>query len=68
MDETLRQYYIGKVADICNHFATWKGDTIGGVDGQQLLERYLIKGNSKMADALSAQQLLKNCTTSEELY
>ncbi|KAJ5376753.1 hypothetical protein N7509_013639 [Penicillium cosmopolitanum] len=62
MDETLRQHYIGKVADICNRFAKWKGDIIGGVDGQQLLERYLVKGNSKMADALSPQQLLKNCT------
>lgn len=62
MDETLRQYYIRKVADICNHLAAWKGDTISGVDGQQLLERYLIKGNSKSADALSPQQLLKNCT------
>ncbi|KAJ6102805.1 hypothetical protein N7486_005232 [Penicillium sp. IBT 16267x] len=62
MDETLRQYYISKVADVCNHLAAWKGDIIAGVDGCQLLERYLIKGNSKMADALSAQQLLKICT------
>ena len=62
MDETLRQYYIGKVANVCNHLAAWKGDIIGGVDGHQLLERYLVKGNSKMADALSPQQLLKNCT------
>ncbi|POR35830.1 Uncharacterized protein TPAR_03978 [Tolypocladium paradoxum] len=62
LDETIRQYYIGKVADICNRLAEWKGDIIGGVDGHQLLERYLVKGNSKMADALSPQQLLKNCT------
>ena len=62
MDETLRQYYIGKVADVCNQLAAWKSDIIGGVDGHQLLERYLVKGNSKMADALSPQQLLKNCT------
>ncbi|KAI3113246.1 hypothetical protein CBS147330_9868 [Penicillium roqueforti] len=62
MDENLRQYYIGKVADVCNRLAAWKGDTISGVDGHQLLERYLLKGNSKMADALAPQQLLKNCT------
>jgi hypothetical protein len=62
LDEALRQYYIGKVADICNRLAVWKGDIISGVDGHQLLERYLAKGNSKMADALSPQQLLKNCT------
>ncbi|KAJ5742671.1 uncharacterized protein N7511_011242 [Penicillium nucicola] len=62
MDETLRQYYIGKVADVCKQLTAWKGDIIGGVDGHQLLERYLVKGNNKMADALSPQQLLKNCT------
>ncbi|PKY03149.1 hypothetical protein P168DRAFT_291291 [Aspergillus campestris IBT 28561] len=27
MDETLRRYYIGKVADICHNLAVWKGDT-----------------------------------------
>lgn len=62
MDETLRQYYIGKVADICNYLTVWKGDTISGVDGNQLLERYLVKGNSKVANALSLQRLLENCT------
>ncbi|KAJ5179427.1 hypothetical protein N7492_002637 [Penicillium capsulatum] len=61
LDETLRQYYVDKVAEICNCLAAWKGDIISGVDGHHLLERYLVKGNSKMADALSSQQLLKNC-------
>ncbi|KAJ5623595.1 hypothetical protein N7490_012200 [Penicillium lividum] len=62
MDQNRRQYYIDKVADVCEYLAAWKGYTISGVDGQQLLERYLLKGNSKMADALAPQQLLKNCT------
>ncbi|KAJ0419550.1 kinase-like domain-containing protein [Aspergillus carlsbadensis] len=62
MDERLREYYIAKVADVCNHLAEWSGDSISGVDGRQLLERYLIKGNGKAADALSPQQLLENCT------
>lgn len=62
IDDTLRQYYIGKVADICNYLAVQEGDIISGVDGDQLLERYLVKGNSKIADALSPQQLLKNYT------
>ncbi|KAK4043718.1 hypothetical protein C8A01DRAFT_43470 [Parachaetomium inaequale] len=65
LDETLRQHYIAKVADVCDRLAAWKGDIIGGVDGHQLLERYLVKGNSsssKTADALSPQQLLENCT------
>lgn len=62
MDETMREYYISKVAHICNHLATWKGDVISGVDGHQLLERYLVKGNCKMADALSPLRLLENCS------
>ena len=61
MDDTLRQYYIRKVADVCDRLAAWKGNTISGVDGHQLLERYLIKDNSRMADALAPEQLLKNC-------
>jgi hypothetical protein len=32
MDETLRKYYIGRVADICDHLVSWKGDSIAGVD------------------------------------
>ncbi|KAJ5183384.1 hypothetical protein N7492_001000 [Penicillium capsulatum] len=62
MDETLRQYYIGKVAYVCNYLAAWKSDIISGVDGHQLFERYLVKGSSKIANTLSPQQLLKNCT------
>lgn len=61
MDDTLRQYYIRKVADVCDRLVAWKGNTISGVDGCQLLERYLLKGNSRMADALAPEQLLKNC-------
>jgi hypothetical protein len=65
LDETLRQHYIAKVADVCHRLAVWAGDIIGGVDGHQLLERYLVKGNSSSKtadDVLSPQQLLKNCT------
>lgn len=62
LDETLRQFYIGKIADICSCLASWRGDIISGVDGRQLSERYLAKFNSKTADALSPQQLMNNCT------
>ena len=62
MDDNLRQHYIDQVANFCNRLAAWKRDTISGVDGRQLLERYLLKGNSEMADALAPQQLLKKCT------
>lgn len=64
MNETLREYYIGKVAVVCDYFVAWRGDSIAGVDGKQLLEPYLIKlsNNDKRADAISPEQLLKNCT------
>lgn len=61
MDDTLRQHYIRKVADVCDRLTAWKGNTISGVDGHQLLERYFLKGNSKMADNLAPEQLMKNC-------
>lgn len=51
LDEQMCESYIGKVADICNHLAAWKGDTISGVDGHQPFERRLIKCNSITADA-----------------
>lgn len=62
MDKTLHQYYISKVVNVCNHLTAWKGNIIGGVDRHHLFKRYLVKGNSRIADALSLQQLLKNCT------
>lgn len=62
MNETLRKSYVRKVANVCNQLTSWKHDSICGVDGHQLLERYLVRGNSNAADALSPQQLLKNCT------
>uniref|UniRef100_A0A8H7NPC4 Aminoglycoside phosphotransferase domain-containing protein n=1 Tax=Bionectria ochroleuca TaxID=29856 RepID=A0A8H7NPC4_BIOOC len=58
----MRQHYINKIANICDYLAGWKGDYIAGVDGNQLLERYLIKGANRAADALSPEQLLANCT------
>jgi aminoglycoside phosphotransferase len=70
MDQTLREYYIGKIADVCDRLVAWKGNCIAGVDGNQLLEPYLIKpsnnnsnsDNGKKTDVLSPEQLLKNCT------
>ncbi|CAG7999862.1 unnamed protein product [Penicillium salamii] len=62
MDESLRQHYIGNVAGVCNCLAAWKGGAISGVDGNQLLERYLLKGNNKSTDALAPEQLIKDCT------
>lgn len=59
MDETTRQYHVYRVAEICRKLAEWTGDAICGVDGQQLLEVYLSKGES--TDRLAPRQLLQNC-------
>lgn len=59
MDEAMRQRYVRRVADICVKLAEWKGNAICGVDGQQLLEVYLSKGNS--TDKLDPGQLRENC-------
>jgi hypothetical protein len=59
MDEAMRQRYVWRVADICVKLAEWKGNAICGVDGQQLLEVYLSKGDS--IDMLDPKQLRKNC-------
>lgn len=58
MNEDTRQYYINKVAHICDRLAEYKGEAICGVDGRQLLEPYLMKVGM---DALSPQQLRDNC-------
>jgi hypothetical protein len=31
MDNTMRQHYINKIANICDYLAGWKGDYIAGV-------------------------------------
>lgn len=59
MDEAMRQRYVWRVADICAKLAKWKGNTICGVDGRQLLEVYLSEGDS--TDMLAPEQLRKNC-------
>lgn len=62
LDDATRQLYVDKVADIFNNLAKLKGQRICGVDGHQLLERYLIKGSGKNADDLSPENLFQNCT------
>lgn len=59
MDEAMRQRYVWRVADICAKLAEWKGNAICGVDGQQLLEVYLSRGDS--TDEFDHEQLRKNC-------
>ncbi len=43
MDEELRQYYIGRVAEVCRELAEWKGEKVCGVDGRDLSEFYIAR-------------------------
>jgi aminoglycoside phosphotransferase len=61
MDEARRQHYVDRVARVCHGLAQWKGQSICGVDGRHLFERFLIRGGSTADDALAPQQLRRNC-------
>ncbi|KAK4112763.1 kinase-like protein [Canariomyces notabilis] len=57
MDEALRRHYVYRVAKICRKMAEWKREgVIGGVDGGQVKELYLRKGES-----LDPEDLRENC-------
>ncbi|KAK3986411.1 kinase-like domain-containing protein [Cladorrhinum sp. PSN332] len=59
MDETLRQYYIGRVAEICKEMAKWKGDAISGVDGRELADAILARNDTP--DSFAPKRLLEHC-------
>lgn len=59
MDEAMKQHYVSRVANICKELAVWQADRISVVDGQYLLDGFLIrKGLHK---DFSPQNLLINC-------
>ncbi|KAI0202323.1 hypothetical protein F4808DRAFT_468463 [Astrocystis sublimbata] len=58
MEETVRQECISRIAKICMELASWEGDSISGVDGKQLADRYFIKSREMNFDP---DNLLKNC-------
>ncbi|KAF2109574.1 hypothetical protein BDV96DRAFT_502404 [Lophiotrema nucula] len=41
LDETWRSYYVKAIVDICEEMGQWRGDRLGGVDGQDVPEYYL---------------------------
>ncbi|TRX91279.1 hypothetical protein FHL15_007884 [Xylaria flabelliformis] len=59
MEETARQECVSRIAKICMELATWEGELIGGVDGKQLTDLYLLKSSAKID--FNPDQLLKNC-------
>ncbi|KAI0398786.1 kinase-like domain-containing protein [Xylaria palmicola] len=58
--EAVRQYYVGRVAEICMTMAEWIGDAISGVDGKELGDAILAK-NDKL-ESFAPQRMLEHCT------
>ncbi|KAI0537384.1 kinase-like domain-containing protein [Xylaria digitata] len=59
MEDTARQEYVCRIAKICMELATWEGEIIGGVDGKQLTDLYLLKSSAEVD--FNPDHLLKNC-------
>ncbi|KAK0629221.1 hypothetical protein B0T17DRAFT_524968 [Bombardia bombarda] len=50
LDEATQKHYISLIANIINTLASWKGEAVAGVDGQQMLERYFEDKNGLNLD------------------
>ncbi|KAI1351213.1 kinase-like domain-containing protein [Xylaria sp. FL0043] len=59
MGETARQECVCRIAKVCMELATWEGEVIGGIDGKQLTDQYLLKSDAELD--FSPINLLKNC-------
>ncbi|AEO64257.1 uncharacterized protein THITE_2110209 [Thermothielavioides terrestris NRRL 8126] len=59
MDESTKEHYVTRIADICAELAAWTGDGVHGVDGRNLSDLYLtpLRG----VEDMSPGNLLKNC-------
>ncbi|MCJ1395219.1 hypothetical protein MMC18_008102 [Xylographa bjoerkii] len=59
MDEAMKQHYVLRVVDICKEMAVWQADSISGVDGQYLSDRFLTRFG--LPEDCSPRNLLDNC-------
>ncbi|KAL2812129.1 hypothetical protein BDW59DRAFT_155374 [Aspergillus cavernicola] len=59
LDEKWKHHYVSAVASICKSLEAWKSDTLGGVDGKNVPEQYLIKDGA--VENYDPQNLLKGC-------
>ncbi|KAK4031331.1 kinase-like domain-containing protein [Parachaetomium inaequale] len=60
IDDTIRQHYIDRIADICLQLAErWKGESISGVDGRELADAMLAKIDNPQSFA--PQRLHAHC-------
>ncbi|APA09042.1 hypothetical protein SS1G_02915 [Sclerotinia sclerotiorum 1980 UF-70] len=59
IDETMKQHYVSRIADICKELAVWQGDGIGGVDGKHLSDHFLTQ--LQLSVDCSPRSLLNSC-------
>lgn len=61
LDEKWKHHYVSAIAGICKDLACWKGDILGGVDGKQIPEGFLIKYDDEYD--YTPENLRKSCET-----
>ncbi|KFX95689.1 hypothetical protein V490_03713 [Pseudogymnoascus sp. VKM F-3557] len=59
LNDYWRRHYVQAVADVCKEMAEWKSPKLGGVDGQSIPERYLLKPSA--AEDFSSANLQSAC-------
>jgi hypothetical protein len=59
IDDAMKQHYVSRVTNICRELAVWQADSISGVDGQYLSDRFLTRLG--LPKDCSPQNLLNNC-------
>jgi hypothetical protein len=47
LNEYWRRHYVNTVVEVCKKMAEWKGHMLGGVDGKNLTEWYILESGPK---------------------
>ncbi|CZT52693.1 uncharacterized protein RSE6_14051 [Rhynchosporium secalis] len=63
MDEAMKQYYVSRIANICQELTKWEANSISDVDGRHLSELYLTRLG--LPKDCSPRNLLNNCKNLE---
>lgn len=61
LDEKWRRHYVDVAVNIIKEMAEWKGDAIGGVDGQGTEEHYLTDPQESVVEDFSSASLQAAC-------
>ncbi|CRG89756.1 hypothetical protein PISL3812_06795 [Talaromyces islandicus] len=59
LDEKWRRHYVGAVVEVCETLESWRGKTICGVDGKNVIEPYLLK--FRESENFDPENLLRPC-------